>query len=105
MVAAMAPERPEDAPGLPDRVSLKRLGAELENLKIADAATEDAAVSSLLARLALTPSEWREYCSGPCFSEHGYARHLAHCSDKYSVIVSCWLPGQATGAHVLGEDR
>mmetsp|Transcript_36673 Transcript_36673/g.113491 ORF Transcript_36673/g.113491 Transcript_36673/m.113491 type:complete len:679 (-) Transcript_36673:19-2055(-) len=105
MVSAMAPERPPDAPGLPDRVSLERLGAELENLAFADPRAEDAAVSSLLARLALTPEEWREYCSGPCFSEHGYARHLAHCSDKYSVVVSCWLPNQATGAHVQGEDR
>ncbi len=80
------------------KLSLAALGDELAN-----GATDD--VDALLARLELTPAEQREYCSGACFSEFGYARHLAHISEKYSVVMCCWLAGQTSDRHVHGEDQ
>ncbi|CAH0375092.1 unnamed protein product [Pelagomonas calceolata] len=79
------------------KLSLATLGDEL--------AGGAADVDALLARLELTPAEQREYCSGACFSEFGYARHLAHISADYSVVVCCWLAGQASDRHVHGEDQ
>ena len=81
------------------KLSLAALGDELAN-----GATDDA-VDALLARLELTPGEQREYCSGFTFSEFGYTRHLAHISEDYSVVVCCWLAGQASDRHVHGQDQ
>ena len=77
------------------KLSLAALGDEL--------AGGAADIDALLARLELTPAEQREYRSGACFSEFGYARHLAHISEDYSVVVCCWLAGQARTGTFHGQ--
>ena len=98
MVSAMGVQS-DDATLDQGKLSLAALGDELAN-----GATDDA-VDALLARLELTPAEQREYCSGFTFSEFGYTRHLAHISENYSVVVCCWLAGQASDRHVHGEEQ
>ena len=113
MVAALAPEKKgvwrDDLAGLRYRsggLSLRAFGDTLEQLAVLDdASATDAVVTSLLNRLELTPEEWTEFASGPCFSEFDYTRHLAHVSDKFSVVVCCWCGGQASLPHVHGAGR
>ena len=47
--------------------------------------------------------EWREYASGACFSEFAtVCLHLAHLSERFSVVVCCWNGGQASPPHTHG---
>jgi len=44
-------------------------------------------------------------CSAAHFSEFDVVRHLVHLDDRFSVVVSCWGPGQSTRPHTLGRGR
>lgn len=117
MVAAMAPHQREATCGgavptfartlaAQEPISLTALCEALDGLDILeDEAASDAAVGALVDRLALTPEEWREYASGPCFSEFEYTRHLAFMSPKFSIVVCCWNGGQRGERYALGEKK
>jgi cysteine dioxygenase len=47
-------------------------------------------------RLHLTRTEWLTYAH---FSDFRFQRLLIHKSDNYTLLMLCWLPGQATPPH------
>lgn len=62
-------------------------------------------VMDLVTQVELAPMEWVSCASAAHFSEFGCVQHLVHCDDQFSVIVSCWSPGQSVPPHTLGRGR
>ncbi|KAH8092042.1 hypothetical protein JL720_5619 [Aureococcus anophagefferens] len=110
MVAALAPEKKgvwrDDLAGLRYRsggLSLRAFGDTLEQLAVLDdASATDAVVTSLLNRLELTPEEWTEFASGPCFSEFDYTRGT---SRTVAVSLHVLSPPMTAQAYETGLTR
>eukprot|EP00448_Togula_jolla_P025420 CAMPEP_0170653154 /NCGR_PEP_ID=MMETSP0224-20130122/47261_1 /TAXON_ID=285029 /ORGANISM="Togula jolla, Strain CCCM 725" /LENGTH=588 /DNA_ID=CAMNT_0010985017 /DNA_START=52 /DNA_END=1818 /DNA_ORIENTATION=+ len=56
---------------------------------------------------AMEPSleERSAYCSSAHFSEFRCVQHVVHHDDNFSVVVSCWSPGQGVPPHSTGRGR
>lgn len=57
-------------------------------------------IHRLLQDLVITEKEWQKYTH---FSEYRYSRSMVYSDDNFSVIVCCWMPGQANPVHVHGK--
>ena len=55
-----------------------------------------AAVTAAYSRLHFNKEEWLTYAH---FSNFRFQRLLIHKSDNYTLLMLCWLPGQATPEH------
>lgn len=62
-------------------------------------------VLDILAQVQLSKQDWAAYASSALFSEFRCVRHLVYCDDTYSVVISCWSPGQGVPRHTVGRGR
>ncbi|CAE8591991.1 unnamed protein product [Polarella glacialis] len=62
-------------------------------------------VMDLLLPTDMSPMEWASFASPAHFSEFHPVQHVIHCDDEFSVIVTCWSPGQFVPAHTVGRGR
>eukprot|EP00439_Symbiodinium_sp_Y106_P073164 s1034_g13.t1 len=53
----------------------------------------------------MTDMEWASYASPMHFSEFQPVQHIIHCDDEFSVVISCWSPGQKIPPHTVGRGR
>lgn len=73
--------------------------------KTGEARPDSFEVLDLLSPVELGPLEWAACASPAHFSEFGVVQHIVHCDDDFSVIVSCWSPGQKVQPHTIGRGR
>lgn len=62
-------------------------------------------VRSAMEQLQFGQLELAAHCSELHFSEFGVVHSLAYVDEKFSVVVSCWSPGQKMAPHGLGLGR
>lgn len=99
MVSAFSSPFPAPASFLP-RKSLREFCGALALEERVDAV----AVLNAVDALSFDALEHARYSSAAHFSEFGVVSSLAHLDDKFSVVVSCWSPGQKLQPQ-LGGDR
>jgi len=63
------------------------------------------AVLDLLGPAEMSPMEWASFASPAHFSEFQPVQHVIHCDDEFSVVVTCWSPGQRVPPHTVGRGR
>lgn len=63
------------------------------------------AVLDYLVSAEMTDWEWASYASPAHFSEFYPVQHIIHCDDDFSVVVTCWSPGQKVPPHTVGRGR
>lgn len=101
MVSVNLPSASERAPPTP-ALSLRGLCTSLAQLPEGNA---DAAAFDLATAVELNPMEWAMYASPAHFSEFHCVQNLVHIDDRFSVVVSCWSPGQSVPPHMVGRGR
>jgi len=84
-----------------DKISLDTF-VERVNLELDSADGGERAIGALLEKLVLSPDEWERFVN---FGERNYTRNLLLLSERFSVMLLCWNPGQSTPPHRHGEDR
>jgi len=62
-------------------------------------------ILDLMGSVELSPMEWAKLAGPAHFSEFHCTQNLVHCDQHFSVIVSCWSPGQSIPPHHVGTDR
>lgn len=103
--ASGQPKFSSSADSLPP--SLLDFCASLEGLR-KEAKEPEEMVHAVLDRLApteLSPMDWAAYASPAHFSEFHPIQHIIHCDDNFSVVVTCWSPGQSVPRHTVGRGR
>lgn len=90
----------------PATTSLQEFCTALGNLPRKDGEAVDVhAVFDLLNPAEMIPMEWASFASPAHFSEFHPVQHIIHCDDEFSVIVTCWSPGQKVPPHTVGRGR
>jgi len=97
-------------PSLRDLIaSLSRLGSDLAPppppANRAEASIDPSIILDLLGSVEMSPFEWASLASPAHFSDFHCSQNLIHCDDHFSVMVSCWSPGQSVPPHHIGRGR
>mmetsp|Transcript_48685 Transcript_48685/g.87428 ORF Transcript_48685/g.87428 Transcript_48685/m.87428 type:complete len:632 (+) Transcript_48685:16-1911(+) len=107
MVSVFVPEGVQKAAEASTSLSMqdfcKKL-SELRNSKDGDS-NHLHQVLDLLVSAEMTDLEWASYASPMHFSEFQPVQHIIHCDDEFSVVISCWSPGQKIPPHTVGRGR
>lgn len=96
-------------PSLEDlRETLKEVGTKLNGAAefgLMSVRPSPEQILDLLSNIEMSAMEWATLASPAHFSEFGCVRNLIHCSEHFSVMVSCWSPGQDMPPHQIGRGR
>ncbi|CAJ1364893.1 unnamed protein product [Effrenium voratum] len=77
----------------------------LKNSEDKDSQSQLHAILDLLVSAEMTDLEWASYASPAHFSEFYPVQHIIHCDDEFSVVITCWSPGQKVPPHTVGRGR
>jgi cysteine dioxygenase len=105
MLAAAAPPRDvvglknetnEEALRIASRASTPSSVSLVEFAELLDSDPDQEHILDAFDRVWLSPAEWKTYAH---FSDFRFQRLLIHNTDKYSLLLLCWLPNQKTPPH------
>ncbi|CAE7284811.1 cdo1 [Symbiodinium microadriaticum] len=107
MVSVFVPEGLQKAAEESKSLSLQDFCSKLSDLRAeeGDGKTHLHPVLDLLVSAEMTDMEWASYASPMHFSEFQPVQHIIHCDDEFSVVISCWSPGQKIPPHTVGRGR
>ncbi|CAE7239740.1 cdo1 [Symbiodinium sp. CCMP2592] len=107
MVSVFVPEGLQKAAEESKSLSLQDFCGKLSDLRAeeGDGKTHLHPVLDLLVSAEMTDMEWASYASPMHFSEFQPVQHIIHCDDEFSVVISCWSPGQKIPPHTVGRGR
>lgn len=106
MVSIFEPESARKAEENSPTISLQEFCKRLTELRSEDGVKANLhTVLDHLVSAEMTDIEWASYASPAHFSEFHPVQHIIHCDDDFSVVVTCWSPGQKVPPHTVGRGR
>lgn len=106
MVSIFEPESARKAAEDDTSISVQDFCNKLAGLRSEDGVKANLhAVLDYLVSAEMTDLEWASFASPAHFSEFYPVQHIIHCDDDFSVVVTCWSPGQKVPPHTVGRGR